>query len=398
MREASARSADRPQLQALLRRLADTSQPAVSYVIVHKLDRLARARADDVDLLMAIQSAGAELVSVSEQIDGTPAGMLLHGIMASLAEFYSLNLSNEAKKGMGEKAKRGGTIGYAPVGYRNVSTRLADDSGVERDVKTVEVDPERAPHVIWAFQRYAEGDISITSLTAALAARGLTSRRRISSDGTMKRSAVHTMLSNPYYIGHIPYHGMEYPGLHEPLIDETTFALVQNLLEGRRTAGDRSYRRTHYVKGALHCARCGSRLGFSLNTGRGGSYYYFFCLGRAEKRTNCDLPYLQADLVEDATFDLWHRTSLTDQQADVIRHLVRDELDRLRTGRSSDLKSIERTVAKLTGTKQRLLDAYLAEAVQLADFRTKQELLDAQLSAAQRRLNDLTEDYPLCQP
>jgi len=134
-------------------------------------------------------------------------------------------------------------------------------------------------------------------------------------------------------------------------------------------------------------------LGFSLNTGRGGSYYYFFCLGRAEKRTNCDLPYLQADLVEDATFDLWHRTSLTDQQADVIRHLVRDELDRLRTGRSSDLKSIERTVAKLTGTKQRLLDAYLAEAVQLADFRTKQELLDAQLSAAQRRLNDLTEDY-----
>jgi len=180
---ASARSADRPQLQALLRRLADTSQPAVSYVIVHKLDRLARARADDVDLLMAIQSAGAELVSVSEQIDGTPAGMLLHGIMASLAEFYSLNLSNEAKKGMGEKAKRGGTIGYAPVGYRNVSTRLADDSGVERDVKTVEVDPERAPHVIWAFQRYAEGDISITSLTAALAARGLTSRRRISSDG-----------------------------------------------------------------------------------------------------------------------------------------------------------------------------------------------------------------------
>src|SRR5579872_3468955 len=109
---ASARSADRPALQELLERLRE--QKDVDYVICHKVDRLARNRADDVAIGLTIHKAGAVLVSASEQIDETPAGTLLHGIMAAIAEFYSKNLSHEAKKGLHEKARRGGTPGYAP--------------------------------------------------------------------------------------------------------------------------------------------------------------------------------------------------------------------------------------------------------------------------------------------
>ena len=58
-------------------------------MIVHKIDRLARNRADDVEITLAIKAAGATLVSCSENIDETPSGMLLHGIMSSIAEFYS---------------------------------------------------------------------------------------------------------------------------------------------------------------------------------------------------------------------------------------------------------------------------------------------------------------------
>ena len=62
---------------------------------------------------------GIRLISTSENIDQTPGGMLLHGIMASISEFYSNNLSSEVKKGMSEKARNGGCIGKAPLGYRN---------------------------------------------------------------------------------------------------------------------------------------------------------------------------------------------------------------------------------------------------------------------------------------
>lgn len=72
----------------------------VDFVIVHKIDRLARNRADDSAITKTIQGAGAYLVSTTEAISTTSSGRLLHRIMASIAEFYSQNLVTEVMKGM----------------------------------------------------------------------------------------------------------------------------------------------------------------------------------------------------------------------------------------------------------------------------------------------------------
>jgi site-specific DNA recombinase len=70
-----------------------------------KVDRLARSRADDVQIVLSLRQAGATLVSATENIDETPSGTLLHAIMAAVAEFYCGNLALEAKKGMTRKAE-----------------------------------------------------------------------------------------------------------------------------------------------------------------------------------------------------------------------------------------------------------------------------------------------------
>ena len=69
---------------------------------------LAADRADDVTLNQRFNELGIRLVSTSENIDQTPGGILLHGIMSSIAEFYSRHLANEVVKGMSEKVKIGG--------------------------------------------------------------------------------------------------------------------------------------------------------------------------------------------------------------------------------------------------------------------------------------------------
>ena len=158
----SARSANRPELQKMLRYLRET--PGIDFCIVHKLDRLARNRADDVEINKAFDEAGVRLISTSENIDQTPGGMLLHGIMSSIAEFYSRNLANEAIKGMSQKARSGGTISKAPLGYRNVRTR--DEQG--REVRTVELGPERAPLMRLAFSEYATGRWTVRQLAEHL--------------------------------------------------------------------------------------------------------------------------------------------------------------------------------------------------------------------------------------
>ncbi|MFK5165266.1 recombinase family protein, partial [Propionibacterium freudenreichii] len=84
---------------------------------VHKVDRLARNRLDDVEIHRALLDAGVKLVSATENIDETPSGMLLHGIMSSIAEFYSKNLATEVTKGLTQKVATGGTPMRAPLGY-----------------------------------------------------------------------------------------------------------------------------------------------------------------------------------------------------------------------------------------------------------------------------------------
>ena len=130
----SARSADRDGLQEMLAFIAATR---VTFCIVHKLDRLARNRADDVKIHEALINAGVTLVSATESIDQTPSGMLVHGIMSSIAEFYSRNLAAEVTKGLSQKVAQGGTPMRAPIGYLNV--RRTDEQG--REIRTVEVDP-----------------------------------------------------------------------------------------------------------------------------------------------------------------------------------------------------------------------------------------------------------------
>lgn len=55
----------------------------------------------------------------------------------------------------------------APVGYTNV--RRTDEQG--REVHTVEIDPDRAPLIRWAFEAYAIGDVSVVQLLHELTAR-----------------------------------------------------------------------------------------------------------------------------------------------------------------------------------------------------------------------------------
>ena len=106
----------------------------IDFVICHKVDRLARNRLDDALINMEIREVGTALISCTENIDDTPSGTLLHGIMSSIAEF----LANEVIKGSVQKAQSGGTPGKAPTGYVNVRQWQHG-----REIRTVAVDPER---------------------------------------------------------------------------------------------------------------------------------------------------------------------------------------------------------------------------------------------------------------
>ncbi|HSH59419.1 MAG TPA: recombinase family protein [Acidimicrobiales bacterium] len=388
---ASARSADRPALQALLERLM--TERDADYVIVHKVDRLARDRHDDVTIGLAIHQAGALLVSATEQIDDTPAGSLLHGIMAAIAEFYSKNLSSEAKKGIREMVKRGGTHGYAPLGYHNSTARIDG-----KEVKTVVLDRERAPHIRWLFETYASGNWSISELTAELARRGLKSRPSASFAGSpLTRSQVHRILCNRYYRGEVVHCGVAYPGKHQPLIAPEIWDRVQELLVSRRHAGDRASKHGHYLKGSIFCGGCRSRLGVSYSTGRGGTYAYFYCLGRNKKRTSCALPFLTMDKTAADLDRYWRAVQFAPDLVAAIRRAVTDELVELRAADAALLDTQRRRLRRLERQRQKLIDAYLAEAIPVADLKARQDALAVEQADAERLIAGASASHQLAE-
>ncbi len=376
----SAKTADRPELQRMLEFIAHEH---VNYVIVHKVDRLARNRADDVTINMAIQSAGASLVSCTENIDETPSGALMHGIMSSIAEFYSRNLANEVLKGSTQKAMAGGTIGKAPTGYINVR-KLVD----HHEVRSVEIDPERGPLMRWVFEQYATGEWSVRRLLQAATDKGL-----LSTGGPRTPSKplslgnFNRLLRSDYYIGVVTYRGVKYPGSHKPLISEALFLQVQAVLAAHAASGEKVRKYHHYLKGTVFCAECGSRLSVSMTKNRHGvTYPYFVCIGRGRKRTDCQMKAILIPAVEDEMIRAHHEVSLTRERIAEVEAFIHAELSVSMKGNAEEHERQQRRIDQLLAERQKLLQAHYADAISLDQLRDEQTRITAGLSAARAQL------------
>ena len=385
----SARSANRPELQKMLAYLKEDG--GIDYVIVHKLDRLARNRADDVEINRAFEDAGVRLVSTSENIDQTPGGMLLHGIMSSIAEFYSRNLANEVIKGMGEKARNGGTLGKAPLGYLNVRAR--DENG--REVRTIALDEERAPLIRLAFTEYATGQWTTKRLAAHLHDRGLTTVPTARKPAKAVSGAqLHRMLRHPYYKGTISFQGVEYPGAHDPLVDEETWSQVQAVLDSHRF-GERERRHNHHLKTTVYCGLCGARLLVQNTRNSKGDLYPYFICARRQRTHDCAFRAVLIDVVEERMSDLYRTIQLSSQDRQLVEQYVREELRHLERDKDRTIRSLTTRRTNIEDKRRRLMHAHYEGAVPLDLLKEEQAKLTSELDHIERQLAayqaDITE-------
>ncbi len=374
----SARTADRPQLQAMLARIAEDA--AVDAVVVHKVDRLARNLEDHVAIRAVLRRRGVVLVSVTENLTETASGRLVEGIHALMAEFYSANLATEIRKGIGQKAKMGGWPHAAPLGYRNVRETIGG-----RTVASIVPDHERAPLITAAFDLYATGEWTIERLAAELARRGLRNRgRRDRPVGPVGVSGLANILANRAYAGTVSWDGVEYPGVHQPLVDPATFARVQDLVAARAARGTRERKHNHYLKGLLFCGVCGQGLSIQLSKGR---YEYFYCLGQKNRNpTGCREPYIPAENLEAQIEAFYSDIQLPKAWLARLREQLEAEITGRQRRNASERELITRQLTQAETERRKLLDAYYAGAIDVATRKTEQARIGADIRSAEDRL------------
>src|SRR5436190_2859522 len=180
---------------------------AIRVMLVEKTDRLYRnlkdwVTVDELEVEIHFPKEGVVLSRESRSSE-----KFMHGIKVLMAKNYIDNLSEEARKGMQEKAEQGIWPTKSPLGYRNV----AGPDGK----KIIAIDPEVAALVARLFEWYARGDVSLKEAARKAHAAGLLYPK---SGAKVPVSAVHTILRNRLYTGWFEWNGKLIQGKHEPLV------------------------------------------------------------------------------------------------------------------------------------------------------------------------------------
>ena len=184
-------------------------------ILLWKFSRFARNREDSIVYKsMLRKQCGIDVISISENIGDDKMSVLIEALIEAMDEYYSINLSEEVKRGMTEKVSRGEAVTIPSFGYQI------------RDGKYIP-DPDTAPIIRRIFTDFANGKGMIV-IARELNDLGLRTRR----GNLFENRTIRYILRNPVYIGKIrwtPTGKADYrsgssdtmiiEGTHEPLID-----------------------------------------------------------------------------------------------------------------------------------------------------------------------------------
>lgn len=287
------------------RMIADSDKHTFEGVLVYQLDRFARNRYDSAINKAKLKKNGVRVLSARENISDDASGILVEGVLESMAEYYSAELSQKIRRGMNINAEKFLSNGSNPgLGYR------MDEE------KRFHVDPETAPIVREIFERYAGGE-TVTNITKDLNARQI----KTSIGKEFNKNSMHRLLRNRRYIGYYIYKNTETPDGMPRIIEDELFQRVQRILDRNKKAPARSRGKLEYLLTTkLFCGYCRELMTGYGGTGRAGkSYFYYAC--NNYKRHKCKKKVVRKEAIEDKVI-LECRKLLTDSNIEKIAKSV----------------------------------------------------------------------------
>ena len=288
------------------------ANPGVRIILVEKTDRLYRnlkdwVMLDEIDVEIHLVKEGVVLSR-----DSRSSEKFMHGIKVLMAKNYIDNLSEEARKGMQEKAEQGIWPTKAPLGYRNIT-------GPDGK-KIIDVNPEVAPIVGKLFEWYAAGSYSLKELGRKAAAEGFRYPR---SGARVPTSTIHTILRNRLYTGQFEWNGKLIVGKHEPLVSAELWQRVQDVLDGRNAKKHRRMKHDFAFSGLIGCAKCGCSVVGEIKKQK---YIYYHCTGYADKCREdpaaCRRKYVREEALEAQFSELLGKLCFDDEVLEWVREAL----------------------------------------------------------------------------
>lgn len=293
---------NRADFQKMLR---DSKNKHFDYVIVWKIDRFGRNREDIAKNKAILRRNGVSVLSAKEHIPDGPEGIILEGLLESLAEYYSAELQGKIVRGMRESAYKCQFNGSG----------LATGYVTDKEHKFhIDPDGEKIVHLI--YDSYDDG-MPVADIRRMLISRGIKTMK----GKEFTHYGITRILRNRQYIGEYRWHDIVVPGGMPRIISDEQFERVQAELDKNKKAparargGDVAF----LLTGKIFCGHCKGTVIGDSGTGKSGNvFHYYSCRNRKTKRT-CKKMTVKKDWLEREVVRLTASIVLQD---DVIEYIA----------------------------------------------------------------------------
>ena len=338
-------------------------------ILLWKFSRFARNREDSIVYKsMLRKQCGIDVISISENIGDDKMSVLIEALIEAMDEYYSINLSEEVKRGMNEKASRGEAVTIPSFGYDIKNGRYVPD-------------PETAPVVQKIFADFANGK-GMRTIAAEINDNGYRTRR----GNRFENRTVKYILTNPVYIGKIrwtPSGKADYRtdtfdtliinGTHEPIIDTELWDKVQNRIKAMpktKYMRQDNPKMPFMLQGLVRCSACGATLCQAVN--HTSLQCYAYAHGKCKTSHSISIKKLNG-----IVFDTLENAALTG-------NFKLELIPKVKT------KSIENIPAQIDRERkklERIKDAYENELYTLEEFKRSRQQILSRISDLEEKIN-----------
>ena len=355
----SAKSPGRPVFDAMLRRIEAGEADGI---LAWHPDRLARNSVDGGRIIYLLDTGKLKTLKFPRSwFENTPQGKLMLHNDFGFSKYYVDSLSENTKRGLREKVRRGEFPGPAPIGYLN-----------DYRTKKLILDRERAPYIKQAFEMYATGKVTYDHVREFLDKHGF----RTKAGKMLCRRHIGQIFWNPIYYGHFKYNGEVHEGKHEPIISKSLSDAVHFIMSDRFRWAPRESAAKRIPKafmGLLRCGGCGG--GITAEIQKGHVYYRCTKKNRVQR---CTQPYVREEALDAEISTLLKPFELRSDWADAMLSRVKEE-------KKQSAQSTAKVIAEKRGglqainlRLQRLLDSFLDAVIERDEYTAEKTRLMSQ--------------------
>ena len=333
----------RPAFMEMIRTAKSKPSP-FNKILVHKFDRFARNREDSIVYKSLLKKeCKVDVISITEDFGEDKFSVILEAMLEAMAEYYSLNLSDEVLKGMTEKAQRGEIQQIAPFGYINKN-------------RTLEIDPDKSKIVKMIFNDFING-VSYQKIARKLNSMYIKSNR----GNKWEVRTIEYLLRNPIYKGYVTFtpgstnswnisnrrkmkSSICVKGNFKPIIEEKTFDLVQSIIEQKKSLY--KYEKKEYsirwISRLIKCSNCGR----TLTTQKTGLQCIGYCHASCDESHYVSYNQIETPILEQLKKDFKepiniHYTENKTDDTDIIKNKIKHLKEKLERSKELYLDGID---------------------------------------------------------